>query len=546
MSAQAVADPLASSAATKSKKKKNKKKNNSGAKGEANGDAVASNGAKEAADNEDDGDEDPEPETPGEPEVSAKEDSKSHAGGVESSAQVNGVGKDTSERLAALAKERDALREEVSELRKSLEALTAKHEEEVREIKEQLEETQSGREEAESKYEDLRERVTTIRTTLGERLKEYSAEITQQRTEIESLQELNATLKANNESLQSEISRLTAEHSNQAREINDLRGRVNLSQQNWVKERDELIQREAIAREEFETAAQAMKEWEDLANEERIMRKNLEDRVSDLEEEIAVQREAYERAAAERDTQSQAVEGLQRALKEIQDARKKELRELVESSQTQLDALRKQLDAAVDEASSAKAALEQTEGELEKLRPLQQEIREKNLLIGKLKHEAVTLNEHLTKALRFLKKSKPGDTVDRQLVTNHLLQFLAMDRSDPKKFQVLQLIAHLLAWSDEQKEQAGLARPGGGASSSSSTSSSTLRIPSSPFRRTPSTPSLSTQLDNATPASKESLAELWSEFLEREAQEGQASGTAENLRRPSTATELSRRESEKS
>ena len=215
-----------------------------------------------------------------------------------------------------------------------------------------------------------------------------------------------------------------------------------------MKERDELIQREALAREEFETAAQAMKEWEDLANEERMLRKNLEDRVGDLEEELGSQREAYERAAGERDTQGQAVEGLQRALKEIQDARKKELRDLVESSQAQLDAMRKQLDAATDQAASSKAAHEATEAELEKLRPLQQEIREKNLLIGKLKHEAVTLNEHLTKALRFLKKSKPSDMVDRQLVTNYLLQFLGKDRSDPKKFQVLQLIAQVLAWTE--------------------------------------------------------------------------------------------------
>jgi hypothetical protein len=106
------------------------------------------------------------------------------------------------------------------------------------------------------------------------------------------------------------------------------------------------------------------------------------------------------------------------------------------------------LDSATDESASARSALEQTQTELERLRPLQQEIKEKNLLIGKLRHEAVTLNEHLTKALRFLKKSKPGDTVDRQLVTNYLLQFLAMDRSDAKKFQVLQLIATLLGWSD--------------------------------------------------------------------------------------------------
>jgi hypothetical protein len=36
----------------------------------------------------------------------------------------------------------------------------------------------------------------------------------------------------------------------------------------------------------------------------------------------------------------------------------------------------------------------------------------------------------------------------RHIVTNHLLHFLALDRSDPKKFQILQLIAALLGWTD--------------------------------------------------------------------------------------------------
>jgi hypothetical protein len=46
----------------------------------------------------------------------------------------------------------------------------------------------------------------------------------------------------------------------------------------------------------------------------------------------------------------------------------------------------------------------------------------------------------------------------RQIITNHFLHFLALDRSDPEKSQILQLIAALLNWTDEQKEQAGLAR----------------------------------------------------------------------------------------
>jgi hypothetical protein len=69
----------------------------------------------------------------------------------------------------------------------------------------------------------------------------------------------------------------------------------------------------------------------------------------------------------------------------------------------------------------------------------------------------------------------------------------------------------------EQREQAGLARPG------TANHAATLRTPLSPFHRTPSTPALNVEYfaDNpASAASKESLAELWSNFLEQEAQAG--------------------------
>lgn len=131
-------------------------------------------------------------------------------------------------------------------------------------------------------------------------------------------------------------------------------------------------------------------------------------------------------------------------------ARKKELRELVENSQSQLDDLRKQQQASEEAASAAQSELEATKKELDRALPFEKEVKEKNLLIGKLRHEAVILNDHLTKALRFLKQRKPEDMVDRQLVTNHFLHFLALDRTDPKKFQVLQLIAALLAWNEGQ------------------------------------------------------------------------------------------------
>lgn len=120
----------------------------------------------------------------------------------------------------------------------------------------------------------------------------------------------------------------------------------------------------------------------------------------------------------------------------------------MEQAQSQLDELRKQLQAAEQAASNAKQELETTQQELQRALPFEKEVKEKSLLIGKLRHEAVTLNEHLTKALRILKKGRPEENVDRQIISNYLLHFLALDRSDPKKFEALQLIAALLSWND--------------------------------------------------------------------------------------------------
>lgn len=84
-------------------------------------------------------------------------------------------------------------------------------------------------------------------------------------------------------------------------------------------------------------------------------------------------------------------------------------------------------------------------------------------------------------------------------------------------------MAGLLNWTDEQREKAGLARPGGHGGASSALlagggSGNTLRLPSSPFHRTPSSPALSSEFfAEPTPMSsgKESLADLWATFLEQ-------------------------------
>ncbi|KAI0909100.1 hypothetical protein F4824DRAFT_419920 [Ustulina deusta] len=502
-----------------SRKKNNRKKKNP-AKSKPTEDGVK---APEAAQNSEPHDINSDQSDDDEPApIVTAADAKGHANGHGSPPSTNGHSPahmssdpDTTARLDAMTKERAALKVEVEELRKQLETIQAAHTQETTQLKSELEEVEAAKEQVEEQYQTLVGRVEKIKESVGNRLARGKEELEEANQRIEELEAQNEDLQKGTQVFQEEIAGLQTELQDATRELSSVRSRNNLSQQNSLKEKEDMALQIQHLREEAEAAKDAMGDWEVLAMEERSIRESLAEKASALEEQLESLRDNYERAASERDTQSQAVDSLQRALQEIQEARKRELREMVETSEEQLQALKKLVQEADARASEAEAARASLQKELERTSPFEKEVKEKNLLIGKLRHEAIVLNDHLTKALRYLKKTKPEESIDRQIVTNHFLQFLALDRSDPKKFQILQIIAGLLNWTDEQREQAGLARPGA--------SSNSLRLPTSPFHRTPSTPSLNAEFfsePTPTSASKESLADLWAGFLERSVEEG--------------------------
>ncbi|KXJ96922.1 golgi matrix protein [Microdochium bolleyi] len=544
-------DPAQQNNAASTKKKNNKKKKNAAAKAKAaedpNAQDAASNGGERDDDEADHSDGaaiavsapteqsengPPHPQlvtTNGHPR-SRVEETPVELPQTTTAADATGEA-DTNARLEAMSQEREALRAEVGQLRKQLEDIQENHTQETTQLKTDLEESEAAKEQAQEQYEDLLERVEKIKETVGTRLARGKEELEEANQRIEELEAQNEELQSGSKSHSERVEKLETELQDANRELASLRSRNNLSQHNSLKEKEDLTRQIQHLREEAEAAKDAMGDWEVLAMEERSVRENLAEKASALEEQIASLKDNYERAASERDSQSNAVDSLQRALREIQDARKKELREMVESSEEQLGALKKLVQEADTRASAAQAARESLQKELERTAPFEKEVKEKNLLIGKLRHEAIVLNDHLTKALRYLKKTKPEDSIDRQLVTNHFLQFLSLDRSDPRKFQILQIIAGMLNWTDEQREQAGLARPGA--------SSNSLRLPSSPFHRTPSTPSLNSEFfadQTPTSATKESLADLWAGFLERSVEEGSQGGQSRKGSMSSVAT----------
>ncbi|EAQ83979.1 hypothetical protein CHGG_10383 [Chaetomium globosum CBS 148.51] len=464
-----------------------------------------------------------------EPAVETEDDSRpaanghARANGHPQTGSISGV---KNAELEAMPEDHEALRLEVEQLRNQLETTQESHSQETAQLRADLEDAESAKEYAETQYHTLLNRVEKIKETLGDRLKRDKAELEDTKDRVDELERQNDELQRTLAEREEEAARLRDEVQEQGRELVGLRSRSNLSQQNWLKEKDDITRQMQNLKGELESTTAAMGEWEVIAMEERSLRESLSDKVSDLEEQVATAREAYERAESDRDAQSQAVGRLQRALQELQDTRKRELREMVESTEEQVQALKKLTQEAESRATEAESSKETLTKELERTAPFEKEVKEKNLLIGKLRHEAIVLNDHLTKALKYIKK----------------------DQTRRNNRQILQVMANLLNWTDDQREKAGLARPGG---ASSGGSGNTLRLPSSPFHRTPSSPALSTEfLSDAMSSSggggggggggpRESLADLWASFLEQsvdEATGGGGGGTSS--RKDSVASKL--------
>ncbi len=335
------------------------------------------------------------------------------AGATTNGHPVTSSSGDTSAKLDTMTQEREALRAEVEQLRKQLETLQQAHEAEIAQVKSNLEESEAAKEQAETQYENLLGRVGQIRETLGDRLKRDKQDLEEANGRIEELEGQNEELQKGARESELDIAKLKVELQESTRELTSLRSRHNLTQQNSLKEKEDGTRQVQHLKSELESATNAMGEWEVIAMEERSVREGLSEKVGDLEEQLVSLRESYERAAAERDTQSQTIDKLQRALGEIQEARKKELRDMVETSEEQLQTMKTRVQEADTRAAAAEEARESLLKELERTVPFEKEVKEKNLLIGKLRHEAIILNDHLTKALKYIKKTRPEENVDR-------------------------------------------------------------------------------------------------------------------------------------
>ncbi|KAF3907333.1 hypothetical protein ABW20_dc0103493 [Dactylellina cionopaga] len=191
----------------------------------------------------------------------------------------------------------------------------------IAQLENQLAQAHAENAQLDDKYKGLLGRVASIRTTLTDRLNKDAEELQQTKGMVEALEEHNRTIITEKDALEASLKQTLSEKKILSQEVQDLRHRFSVSQQNWSKEREEAEIIRTKLKEEFENARKSAQDWEVLAMEESSVRRVLEERSNDIEEQCISQKDALEKEALLRSQQIAKISDLQKALHDIQQSK---------------------------------------------------------------------------------------------------------------------------------------------------------------------------------------------------------------------------------
>ncbi|EPT02100.1 hypothetical protein FOMPIDRAFT_1059377 [Fomitopsis schrenkii] len=394
----------------------------------------------------------------------------------------------------------------------------------IQRLQRELERTKEEKDTLAAQYRNLLSKLTTMRTTLGNKLKQDAEELDRQSELVQQLSTENDDLKTTVETLKSELVASNEEAEHASRELEDMRSRAlqDNAQESYMRER-ELRETQA----ELEQCRMERDEWEQKALQEHVSADEARTALANVRRELEVERTAREMAAAELAVEREKCVNLQSVLEDFQAAKDHDLKQAVKEYEAQLENITQSLAEYKSRALNAELQLQDSSTSNSRTQELEKEVKEKQLLIGKLRHEGVIMNEHLMEALRRLRQSSTETNVDRRLVNNVLLSYLSTPRGDPKRFEMLSLLSSILSWTDDERERAGLQRKGGPAPAPAMSAMAGFFSRGSPTR----TRNLELEKTDET----ESFSRLWVEFLLTEAaagEEGRPASSSSPMRSP--------------
>ncbi|KFH73832.1 hypothetical protein MVEG_01046 [Podila verticillata NRRL 6337] len=420
------------------------------------------------------------------------------------------------DRLHTERQQAEKQRQEREVVIQDLEKSVATGEQILKTIKEDLQKTTEDRNKFQAQHKVLLDRVTNMKSTLGTKLQADMDNINTLRQQIDQLTAQNSDYLLTIKQLEEELMASHEHYEKTSRELEHLRRRlVEIQEDNSaeVVEKENLIHelQSRLQREERER-----EDWETMASEQRASKDQAIVNMRAIERERDAAKAEKDTLRQELDREIESLNNLQTVLEEFQSAKESEIQFALDGLYRQLSTATASLEDYQTRATVAEDQLRQVSHDVERARQLEREVKDKNVTIGKLRHDAVIQQGHLTEAMRRLKEENSQNTVDIPLISNLFISFLNIPRGDQKRFEILQLISGVLKFTDEQREQAGLIRKAGGLGAMTPTTSGS-RSPSMEQMR--------------QPEPKESFIDMWASFLIRESN-ANAAGSSSNTRSP--------------
>ncbi|KAF9335472.1 hypothetical protein BG006_011400 [Podila minutissima] len=389
-----------------------------------------------------------------------------------------------SDRLHSERQQAERQRQEREAVIQDLEKSVATGEHILKTIKEDLQKTTEDRNKFQAQHKVLLDRVTNMKSTLGTKLQADMDNINTLRQQIDHLTAQNSDYLLTIKQLEEELMASHEHYEKTSRELEHLRRRlVEIQEDNSaeVVEKENLIHelQSRLQREERER-----EDWETMASEQRASKDQAIVNMRAMERERDAAKVEKDALRQELDREIESLNNLQTVLEEFQSAKESEIQFALEGLYRQLNTATASLGDYQTRATAAEDQLRQVSHDVERARLLEREVKDKNVTIGKLRHDAVIQQGHLTEAMRRLKEENSQNTVDIPLISNLFISFLNIPRGDQKRFEILQLISGVLKFTDEQREQAGLIRKAGGLGAMTPTTSGS-RSPSMEQMRQP-------------------------------------------------------------
>ncbi|KAI8614906.1 hypothetical protein BC830DRAFT_1081640 [Chytriomyces sp. MP71] len=332
----------------------------------------------------------------------------------------------------------------------------------------------------------LMEKLKTFRDTVGPKLQEEMdtnktlrmhvesltqqiADLTDEKTllksQISELTTLNSTQQCvgrieDSASLQEELSALQVEHEKVTRKLAGLQHHMAESEDIFTQD---LLKAQSTVDEykmQLEALERERETWEAMASESAGAVNAAELAAAEACQDAEEARAQLEEAVRGRERDLISLGNLQSVLEEFQASKQSEIDRAIESITKQLHHAKVTLEEYRRRATEAEEKLQSVDLDAPSSESLETQLLERNLEIGKLRGKIISLETYLSEAIR--RAASADNQVDRRLISNLIVQFMATQRGDPKRFEMLSVIASVLKLNDEDKVKIGLLRRVGG------------------------------------------------------------------------------------